>query len=81
MAELPPPMQVGDFYLEAILDEIKGLRADLEKARAPVVVNNGPTELREPKAERSRPTPAPQEDRPSVEITEGGKSRQPRVRR
>ena len=38
MAKLPPPMQVGDFYLAALLDEIKGLRADLALARAPAVV-------------------------------------------
>lgn len=48
MAELPKPIQVGDFYLAAILDELKGLRADLAAARAPVVVNNGPVEFREP---------------------------------
>ena len=48
MAKLPNPVQVDDFYLAAILDEIKGLRADLAVARAPAVVNNGPTELREP---------------------------------
>ena len=35
MAELPPPMHVGDFYLAALLEEFKGLRADLALARAP----------------------------------------------
>jgi hypothetical protein len=60
-------MQVGDFYLEALLDEIKGLRADLEVARNPVVVDSIAItgSLPEPP-----PTP-PKEQDPGEFITEG----------
>jgi hypothetical protein len=45
--KLSRPMTVGDEYLAAILDELKGLRADLADGPRPVVIKNGPVELRE----------------------------------
>ena len=49
---LPNPTSVGDFYLKAILDELRGLRAD--KARAPATPE-GTVELTEPaKPKRTR---------------------------
>ena len=56
MAKLPNPLQVGDFYLAALLDEIKGLRADLDAARAPACVNNGVVELRGASAAKPEPS-------------------------
>jgi hypothetical protein len=49
MAErkLPKPMTIGDEYLAAILDELKGLRAEMADGRTPVIIQNGPVELRE----------------------------------
>ncbi len=49
MAErkLSRPTSVGDEYLAAILDELKGLRADLADGPGPVIIQNGPVELRE----------------------------------
>ena len=50
MAKLPNPTHVGDFYLAAILEELKGLRADQARAPEPKPV----TEFREPKAAKKR---------------------------
>ena len=50
MAKLPSPITIGDEYLAVLLDELRGLRADLALARAPAVVKVDPVELREPEA-------------------------------
>ena len=78
MDKLPNPMHVGDFYLAAILEELKGLRAD--QARAPAVINNGPIEFRGVDKEPPPPGWAPSDDPPSGETTEP-KSKRQRKRR
>ena len=52
MAKLPNPAMVGDFYLAAILEELKGLRADM--ARAPEPEPEAVREFREPEKPKSK---------------------------
>ena len=56
MAKLPNPAMVGDFYLAAILEELKGLRADMARAPAVQTKPEGVTEFREPAAKPKRRT-------------------------
>ena len=50
MAGLPPPVTTGQEYAAAILDELRGLRADL--AAAPKATSGRTAELREPVTDR-----------------------------
>jgi hypothetical protein len=56
---LPPPVNATDMYLAAVLEEIKGLRADL--ATVPPAPD-GLDQLREPETAVSAPDPAPLPD-------------------
>lgn len=49
MPDAPPsPVSVTDFWLRELVDELKGLRADMASARTPAPPAGG-VELREPK--------------------------------
>lgn len=45
---LPPPINITDMYLAALIDEIKALRADLTPAAKPEAKDGDVVELREP---------------------------------
>ena len=43
---LPTPVMGDEVYLAAILEELVGLRADMDSARAPEAGTTGPIEIR-----------------------------------
>lgn len=48
MSNLPRPVTTQDYYLAALLDEIKGLRDDLKQPSETAVSDDGLVDIREP---------------------------------